>query len=162
MDSAATEDVVVRQYRFLLRTAPADAMEAAHVEALASLSEDHRAAVLRSVQVGLVAGLRLSPDRVRDLAHLITLGERRAPGAFLNAMSPEVLRRLADVVVLTEAAFALFSGYAAWDGADPSSPEEGWADGGYGEQWHDALTARVFYRDFVGGPSSPDSSFGGH
>jgi hypothetical protein len=162
MDDPVAEDVVVRQYRYLLRTAPADAMEAAHVEALESLSEEHRSAVLRSVQVGLVAGLRLSPDRVRDLAHLIALGERRTPSAFLSAMTPEGLRRLADAVVLTEAAFGLLSGYAGWDGADPAPPEHGWTDGGFGERWHDALTARVFYRDFVGSPISPDSSFGGH
>ena len=35
-------------------------------------------------------------------------------------------------------------------------------DGGFGEHWHDVLVARVLYRNYVGGPSSPDTAFGGH
>ena len=156
------EDLVVRQYRYLLRTAAADAMEHAHVEALAALGEDSRAALLRAVQAGLVAGLRLSPRDVRPMAHLITLGERRRPGAFLGACEDRSLRALADGVVLAEASFALFGGYAGWDGADPVAADDAWCDGGFGERWHDALVARVTYRNFVGGPSSPDSAMGGH
>ena len=154
------EDLVVRQYRFLLRTAPLDALEAAHVEALESLGPHQRSAVLRAVQVGLVAGLRLRHDDVGRLARLVTLGERRAPGAFLRASEPHVLRALADAVVLAEASFGLFGGYAAWDGTDPAAAEGGWSDGGFGEPWHDALVTRVVYRDFAGGPSSPDAVFG--
>jgi hypothetical protein len=154
------EDLVVRQYRFLLRTAPLDALEAAHAEALEQLGPHHRSAVLRAVQVGLVAGLRLGPYDVRRLARLVSLGERRAPGAFLRASEPHVLRALADAVVLAEASFGLFGGYAAWDGSEPPTPEDGWSDGGFGEPWHDALVTRVIYRDFAGGPSSPDAVFG--
>jgi hypothetical protein len=154
------EDLVVRQYRFLLRTAPLDALEAAHVEALESLGPHQRSAVLRAVQVGLVAGLRLGHDEVGRLARLVALGERRAPGAFLRASEPHVLRALADAVVLAEASFGLFGGYAAWDGTDPAATEAGWSDGGFGEPWHDALVTRVVYRDFAGGPSSPDAVFG--
>ena len=46
------EDPVVRQYRFLLRTAPSDALEAAHAEALPTLEPHTRAAVLAAVQEG--------------------------------------------------------------------------------------------------------------
>ena len=159
---SADEDLVVRQYRFLLRTAPLDALEAAHVEALEAIGGHYRSAVLRAVQVGLVAGLRLGPDEVRPLARLISLGERRSPGAFLRASEPHVLRGLADAVVLAEASFGLFGGYAAWDGAEPSDDAWGtpWTDGGYGEPWHDALVTHVLYRDFSGGPSAPDGAFG--
>lgn len=154
------EDVVVRQYRFLLRTAPADALEAAHVEALDALGENQRAAVLRGVQTGLVAGLRLSPDRTHQLAHLITLGERRTPGAFLGACEPHVLRELADRVLLAEASFALFAGYAAWDGAEPPQ-DPGVDDSAFAERWHIAHEVHVTYRGTFGTVSSPDS-FGGH
>ena len=51
----------MRQYRFLLRTAPLDALEEAHVEVLAPMARSRRAMVLRAVQDGLVAGLRLHP-----------------------------------------------------------------------------------------------------
>jgi hypothetical protein len=155
--SAGREDVVVRQYRFLLRTAPADALEMAHVEALAQLGWRERGHVLAAVQDGLVAGMRLDRDRVRALAHLVTLGERRAPGAFLGAVDPVTLRRLADLVVVAEASFGLFGGYAAWDGTDPVAPEEPWTDSGFAERWRTPLTVRVVYLDHTGGPSTPDS-----
>ena len=155
------EDLVVRQYRYLLRTAPADAMEHAHVEAIESLDENSRAALLRAVQSGLVAGLRLSTQDVHQMAHLITLGERRRPGAFLGACEARSLRALADGVVLAEASFALFGGYADWDGAEPAAPDTGWSDGGFGEHWHDVLMSRrVTYRNFAGGRSSPDGALG--
>jgi hypothetical protein len=156
-DRAAREDVVVRQYRFLLRTAPADALEMAHVEALSGLRWRERGNVLTAVQEGLVAGLRLHRDQVRALAHLVTLGERRVPGAFLGALDPSTLRHLADRVVVAEASFGLFGGYAAWDGSDPVAAEEPWTDSGFAERWRTPLTVRVLYRDFVGGPSTPDS-----
>jgi hypothetical protein len=154
------EDVVVRQYRFLLRTAPADALEAAHVEALDAMGENGRAAVLRGCQTGLVAGLRLTADHVRSLAHLITLGERRAPGAFLAACEPHALRDLADRVLAAEASFALFGGYAFWDGTEPIL-DPGVDDSAFAERWHVAREVRVSYRGMHGTASSPDS-FGGH
>ena len=80
------EDPVVRQYRFLLRTAPSDALEAAHAEALPTLEPHTRAAVLAAVQERLVAGLRLGPDDITRLAHLVTLGERRAPGYVVGGL----------------------------------------------------------------------------
>ncbi|WP_345502931.1 hypothetical protein [Pedococcus ginsenosidimutans] len=155
--SAEREDVVVRQYRYLLRTAPADALEVAHVEALPQLRWRERGLVLAAVQDGLVAGLRLDRDQVRALAHLVTLGERRSPGAFLAAVDPVTLRHLADLVVVAEASFGLFGGYATWDGSDPVAPEEPWTDSGFAERWRTPLTVRVVYLDYTGGPSTPDS-----
>ena len=163
MWSPQHEDQSVRQYRFLLRTAPLDALEEAHVEVLAPMPRARRAMVLWAVQDGLVAGLRLQPDDVRPIAHLVTLGERRRPGDFLRACLPSVLLELAEGILVAEAMFGRFGGYAAWDGAEPQLTEGGeWVDGGFGEQWHDALMGHVLYRNFAGGPSSPDTAFGGH
>lgn len=156
------EDQTVRQYRFLLRTAPLDALEAGHVEALTPMWRSRRSVVLRAVQEGLVAGARLDPDDVRRLAHLIVLGERRRPGDFLAACPRAVLTPLAGSVILSEAMFGRFGGYAAWDGAEPDLTEDSeWADGGFGERWHDALTSHVSYWTAIGGPSSADAAFGG-
>ncbi len=152
----------MRQYRFLLRTATLDALEEAHVEVLSPMAWSRRAMVLRAVQDGLVAGLRLAPDDVRSIAHLVALGERRRPGDFLRACPPTVLLPLAEAVIVAEAMFGRFGGYAAWDGAELELTEGEWVDGGFGERWHDALVANVTFRNFVGGPSSPDSAFGGH
>ena len=152
----------MRQYRFLLRTAPLDALEAGHVEALAEMWRSRRSVVLRAVREGLVAGARLDPDDVGPIAHLIALGERRRPGDFLRACPGAVLTPLAGAVIVSEAMFGRFGGYAAWDGRDPDLADVGeWADGGFGEHWHDVLMSHVSYRNFVGGPSSPDTAFGG-
>jgi hypothetical protein len=161
MWSVDHEDVVVRQYRYLLRTAPGDAIEHAHVEALEGLDENSRAAILRAVQSGLVAGMRLTPQQVAPLAHLIALGERRRPGAFLGVCDERALRALAELVVVAEASFGLFGGYAAWDGAEPGTDEAGWVDGGFGERWHDALVGKSTHRNLGGGLAPPDASLGG-
>lgn len=131
-ERAEVEDPVVRQYRFLLRTAPIDALEAAHVEVLPRLSAGDREGVLVGVQRGLSAGGRLGADQVDRLAHLVANGERRDPGAFLRACPSDVLQVLAAGVVGSEAVFGLFGGYAAWDGADPEpAGHEAWMDAGF-------------------------------
>ena len=48
--TAPTEDQVVRRYRYLLATGPADALQAAHVEALTPMPRSRRSIVLRAVQ----------------------------------------------------------------------------------------------------------------
>lgn len=127
-----SEDQAVRQYRYLLRTAPPDALAAAHHEALDRLDEDQRALVLAAVRQGLVAGQRLTPDSTKAIARLVAIGERREPRAFLDACEPRVLRALADAVLRAEAAFGLLAGYAAWDGSDPEPRDSGVDHGGTG------------------------------
>ena len=126
------EDQTVRQYRYLLRTASPEALRAAHHEALDRLDEGQRAAVLAAVREGLVAGQRLTPDATGAIARLVSIGERRDPRAFLDACDPTVLHALADAVNNAEAAFGLFAGYAAWDGADPEPTSFGADHGGNG------------------------------
>ncbi|HET8765868.1 MAG TPA: hypothetical protein VFM86_00940 [Pedococcus sp.] len=128
----AQEDPVVRQYRFLLREAPPDAVEAAHRDGLGRLSPEEQREVLGAVQRGLVAGQRLRPDDTDQLAHLVVLGERRTPNAFIAACSPSALRSLSRVVVASDACFGLFGRYAAWDGKDPEPEDDSaWADAGF-------------------------------
>ena len=154
------EDPVVRQYRFLLRTGPLDALEAAHAEALPLLGAPVRANVLKAAQDHLVAGLRLGPDDTARLAHLVALGERRAPGAFIGACDASALQVLAQAVIDTEAVWGLFGGYAGWDGAEPVPPVVVAHMAGFDERWHQALRAPVPYPG-IAGPSSPDSWGGG-
>ena len=126
------EDPVVRQYRYLLRTAAADALEAAHTEAIPRLSEAHQASLLATLRTSLLVGGHLTTSDHAKIAHLVTAGERRSPGALLRDLPPEVLQDLAATVLDSEASFGLLSGYAAWDGAEPQPPDDSeWADGGF-------------------------------
>ena len=124
------EDQAVRQYRYLLRTAPLDALQAAHQEALDQLADGERARVLTAVQDALVAGQRLTVGDTGAIARLVSIGERRDPGAFVRACDPASLHALAEGVLHAEAAFGLFAGYAAWDGADPAPRDVGVDHGG--------------------------------
>lgn len=134
----SAEDQEVRQYRFLLRTAPADALEAAHVEGLSAAGSTVCEAVLQTVQSELLAGSHLKPADVGPLAHLLTLGERRSPGVLTRALPSPTLRVLAGAVIGSAAAFGLFGGYADWDGRDPDPPAEG-DDSEFAQQWHQDL-----------------------
>jgi hypothetical protein len=87
---------------------------------------------MTATQSALSAGARLSPDDYGPIAHLITLGEGRTPGALLGAYPAQALQALAEAVVHSDAVFGLFGGYAAWDGADPQPEDDSaWADGGF-------------------------------
>lgn len=130
--SHGEEDPVVRQYRFLLRTAPADAVEAANDEALQALPGDRKQHVLDVLQGTFLVGGHLRETDTRALAHLIVATERRIPGALLTALDPEVLGDLARTALEADAAFGLLNGYSTWDGHDPTPEDDSlWADGGF-------------------------------
>jgi hypothetical protein len=161
-DPDVVEDPVVRQYRFLLRTAPRDALEAAHTESLRRLSDADRAAVLAAVQTGLVTGQRLTPDSVTKVAHLVVNGEHRDPRAFLRACPQESLRALAGAVIHSEALFGLFGGYASWDGADPEPVDDSaWRDAGFNPDSGRWSLDREPGRDNSGIVSGAGGGFGG-
>ena len=161
----ADEEPVVRQYRFLLRQASPDAVEVAHTDALSRLGEEQRRAILTAVQRGLVAGQRLQPGDTTHIAHLIVLGERRSPNAFLAACEPRVLLALSQAVIRSDACFGLFGPYAAWDGADPDTEaESAWSDAGFNPdsgRWNPARSAsRNFERSSKPYPDSGSGAGG--
>jgi hypothetical protein len=156
------EDPVVRQYRFLLRTAPSDALEAAHAESLPKLTDADRVAVLGAVQSGLVAGQRLTPEAVHKIAHLLVRGEHRDPGAFLRACPPASLQALARAAIHSEAVFGLFGGYPSWDGAEPEPVDDSkWRDAGFNPDSGRWNLDREPSRDNSGIVSGAGGGFGG-
>jgi hypothetical protein len=164
--SRRDEDPVVRQYRFLLRQAPPDAVEKAHAEALTRLGEEQRRAILTAIQGGLVAGHRLHVSDTTQMAHLIVLGERRAPRAFMSACEPATLLALSQSVTRSDACFGLFGPYAAWDGVDPvPEGESALADDGFNPdngRWNPARTkSKAWESDTPGGFSGGLPDVGG-
>jgi hypothetical protein len=128
-------DPLVHQYRYLLRTAPSDALEDAHREAFLELTAPHRSAVLDAVRTSMASGAHVTVDDNVRLAHLVVFAEKNYPGQFLAACPPEALRALADHVLVAEASFGLLGGYATWDGAEPPPVDDSaWADGGFRKQ----------------------------
>ncbi len=140
---------MVRQYRFLLRLAPPDAIEAAHADVLARFPEEQRHLILGGVRQGLLAGQRLGPADTKQIAHLIVRGERGSPNAFLTHCSPDVLSALARAVVHSEACSGLFAEYPAWDGADPQRDDDpAWGDAGFNPDSGRWNTARTVKKDW--------------
>ena len=88
-----------------------------------------------------MAGVHVQPYDMRRPAHLVTIGERRTPGALVATLPEPTLVALSIAVIHSEPAFGLFGGYAAWDGHDPElQPERD--DSAFGESWHGALQHR--------------------
>lgn len=130
-----SESPVVRQYRFLLRKAAPGALEAAHADVLARSSEEQCRTILTAVREGLLAGQRLDPRDSSKIAHLIVLGERRTPNAFLSACEHTTLGALAREVVAAPDLQEPLTRYEEWDGADPERPEDT-SDAGFNPQAH--------------------------
>lgn len=83
---ASEDERAVARYRYLLRTAPPEQLEAIHAEAFASLTPEQRQQVLAelSSQAPEEAGTSTEPA---DLARAATRAEMRRPGTLQNTFS---------------------------------------------------------------------------
>ncbi len=177
-----TDEQAVERYRYLLRTAPPEAIEQAHAEAFAQLTSEQRRLVLEGLNGDLPPQERADRDDPRSLARQATRAELRRPGTLERAFGGSDLRgstvgtggllagnflnTIAAVVVGTAIADVIFDngsyaeGYQ--DGADAADASQGAAeaDAGYdsGEASYDA--AGDVGGDFAGGDFS-GGDFGG-
>ncbi|MEG3613916.1 hypothetical protein [Isoptericola haloaureus] len=78
------DDVAIDRYRYLLRTAPPDAVEQAHAEAFAQLTPEQRRQVLSEVGATVPASERATSDDPQSLARMATRAEMRSPGTLEN------------------------------------------------------------------------------
>jgi hypothetical protein len=74
------DERALARYRYLLRTAPPEALEQVHAEAFASLTPDQRAQVLTELSRDLPPGERPAGDDPQSLARTATRAELRQPG----------------------------------------------------------------------------------
>ena len=83
---ASEEERAVARYRYLLRTAPPEQLEALHAEAFEKLTPDQRQALLRELATAspTEAGTSAEPA---DLARAATRAEMRQPGTLQNTFS---------------------------------------------------------------------------
>lgn len=152
-----TDEQAVERYRYLLRTAPPEAIEEAHAEAFARLTPEQRRLVLEGLSADLPPAERTDRDDPRSLARVATRAELRRPGTMertFGGMNPggpgmgmgglmagSFLSTIAGVVVGTAVADAIFDdgGYDGGDaggsegdqGADAADAGSDGSDGGY-------------------------------
>src|SRR4051794_14897739 len=74
------DERAIERYRYLLRTAPPDQVEAAHAEAFAKLTPDQRRQVLEQLSAAVPASERPRSDDPRTMARAATRAEFRQPG----------------------------------------------------------------------------------
>jgi len=134
------DERAVERYRYLLRTAPPEAIEQAHAEAFAQLTPAQRRLALEGLNRDLPPRERAEHDDPHSLARTATRAELRRPGTLERAfgasdprgagvgagglLAGSFLSTVAGVVVGTAVADALFGGLSG-DGGDA----EGYQDG---------------------------------
>ncbi|GAB3079611.1 hypothetical protein GCM10027080_28830 [Pedococcus soli] len=118
------EDVVVRQYRYLLSTATLDALEKVHEEVVVGMSDADRRALLGGLSDAFATGRHVEVVEHRKIAHLIAAGAHRHTRAWLDSLDPMFARRLAEKALDSEAAFGRLNGYAYWDGVSQEPVED--------------------------------------
>jgi len=86
---ASDDQAAIARYRYLVRTAPPEAIEEAHAEAFARLSPEQRRQVLQELGAELPAGERAFAERAgddpRSLARVATRAELTRPGTLERA-----------------------------------------------------------------------------
>ncbi|AKT36102.1 hypothetical protein [Chondromyces crocatus] len=100
----------VERYRYLLRTAPPDAIEEAHTEAFARLSPDQRKQVLEQMSQGVSLVERPASDDPQALARAATRAELQRPGFMERTFGGHAPGALASGTGLGGTLFATIAG----------------------------------------------------
>jgi hypothetical protein len=80
-----TDEQALERYRYLVRTAPPDAIERAHEEAFAKLTPEQRRMALRDLSAAVPEHERIGSDDPRSLARMATRAETSRPGTVERA-----------------------------------------------------------------------------
>jgi hypothetical protein len=82
------DEIAVERYRYLLRTAPPEAVEEVHAEAFAKLTPDQRRLVFEDLSRNAATADRPASDDPRTLARSATRSELRQPGFLERTLGP--------------------------------------------------------------------------
>jgi hypothetical protein len=150
------DELAIERYRYLLRTAPPESIEAVHAEAFAKLTPEQRQQVFRSLSEQAPVGERLVSDDPQALARAATRQELRQPGSmerafagspsgggaygrggpsFGSMVGSSLLGTVAGVVIGSAIAQAFLPDASSFDaagadGADAAGADGAGADGG--------------------------------
>ncbi len=128
---ASADEQAIARYRYLLRTAPPEAIEQAHAEAFAQLTDEQRAQVLRQVTAQLPASEQTTGSDPQSLARVATRAEMARPGILERSLGAGggpgfgsmMLSSIAGTVIGSSIAHALFGGFHS----SPEAAESGQA-----------------------------------
>ncbi len=153
----STEDEqAVERYRYMLRTAPPEAIEQAHAEAFARLTPEQRRLALQQLGQALPEQERLTGGDPRSFARMATRAEMRRPGTLERTfggvgsgggmgmggvLAGSLFASLAGGFVGTAIAQEFFDNDAGGDGGEGSDAGGEYTDGGTeagGDQTFDA------------------------
>ena len=134
-EAPAENAQALERYKYLLRTAPPDAIEQAHAEAFAQLTQGQRAQVLRDLSEELPPGERAASsgqDDPESLARMATRAEVRQPGTLERAfggrgmggmMGGSLLSSIAGAFIGSAIAHELFGGFGDAAAAEPKNSD---------------------------------------
>lgn len=165
-----SDAAAIERYRYLLRTAPPDAIEQAHAEAFAQLTPEQRRQVLEGLSADVPPQERATSDDPRALARMATRAEMRQPGTLEQrfggmgggmglggVMATSLLASVAGAFVGTAIAGAIFDQSDGGAGASDSGGEGGASEAGASEGGGDAYAGG----DPGGGDWGGGGDFGG-
>jgi hypothetical protein len=135
-----TDEQALERYRYLVRTAPPDAIEKAHEEAFAKLTPEQRRMALRDLSAVVPEHERAGGDDPRSLARMATRAEIKRPGTverafgggggMLGGMGGPVLGSFAAAFAGSLIAQSLFSEFG---GEEAAAQDDGRAEGDAGD-----------------------------
>jgi hypothetical protein len=138
-DPSQSDEAAIQRYRYLVQTAPPEAIERAHEEAFAQLTPEQRREVLRSLSASVPAYERAGArdDDPKSLARLATRAELRQPGTIERSLGAggffagSLLSSLAGAFIGTAIAQHLLGGFGHAEdagAADAQAVDEQGAD----------------------------------
>jgi hypothetical protein len=142
-DQPLTDEQAIERYKYMLRTAPPDAIEQAHEEAFAKLTPEQRRLALEQLSAAIPEYERTGEQRddPRTLARMATRAEARQPGTLVNIFGSgaygggmmggfggTLLSSIAGAFIGTVVADSLFNHFAY---------DQGYADGARDETAND-------------------------
>ena len=148
--AGSADEQAIARYRYMLRTAPPEAIEQAHAEAFAKLTPEQRHKVLDELSRELPAAERETVLRAGEmpaaLARSATRAEMREPGTMERTfgrigagpglgglMAGTFLSTMAGAVLGTALAQSFLGDHAAHLGAQDAGGNDAVADGGFAD-----------------------------
>ncbi|MCP2031277.1 hypothetical protein L1277_001368 [Okibacterium sp. HSC-33S16] len=127
------DEIAVERYRYLLRTAPPEAIEQAHEEAFEKLTPEQRRLLFTQLSADAAPGDAPRGDDPHSLAQSATRSELRQPGTMERTMAgPSFGSMVGSSLLGTVAGYFIASALVSTFMPDPSSEADGSGDGSEG------------------------------